>query len=484
MLFSSLIFLQIFLPLTLAVYYGMGLLPGRSAAQIRHAKNNVLLIASLVFYGFSGLKYLLLMMAVILVNYAGGFLVAKGAFTDRERRRNLIAVVIVNLGILFYFKYFNMFRDIWQSLERLFGHEPEAFVRVILPVGISFYIFQALSYVIDVYRGDTPRQRNLWTFALYISCFPQLIAGPIVQYSDVARQLTSRKENEAQFAEGVRRFLYGLGKKVVIANTMAEVTDQIWALDLSRIGAGLAWIGGLTYLFQLYYDFSGYSDMAIGLGKMFGLDFMENFRYPYISGSITEYWRRNHISLGAWFRKYVYFPLGGSRVSKRRMILNLIVVFFLTGVWHGANWTFFFWGLYHVVWLILEKLFLHDWLEKNTARGRGFLNRIYAFLVLFVSLIFFRANSLGDAFRFITQLFGQRTVDETVLSFLSWRRVLVFLAAAVGLGYVQEFRGETLKKINGATKGILEKVYLLAVLILCLILLTNDNYNPFIYFQF
>ena len=484
MLFSSLIFLQLFLPLTLLLYYGAGLLPHLSDGKKRQLKNGVLLFASLIFYGFNGLKYLLLMFAVITVNYLGGLLVSRPSFGPAARKRSLVLAVAVNLGILFYFKYFNMFRDILQDLSFLFtGRDPQAFVRVLLPVGISFYIFQGLSYVNDVYRQDTPPQKNILTFALFISCFPQLIAGPIVQYADVSAQLTDRRENGEQFAEGIRRFLYGLGKKVIIANTLAEVADPIWDLDISGIGAGLAWMAGLAYFFQIYYDFSGYSDMAIGLGKMFGLDFLENFRYPYLSESITEFWRRWHISLGTWFRKYVYIPLGGNRKGEARTLLNLIIVFALTGIWHGANWTFFFWGLYHVFWMILERLVLKEKLQGETG-GIHFLNRLYAFLVVFIGWIFFRADSLPDAFCFIGQLFSFSAGDENVLSFLTLRVLLVFAAAVLGAGWIQRKIGDRAKTVNARRNRIPERVYLILLLLACIVMLTNANYNPFIYFQF
>ena len=485
MLFSSLIFLQAFLPLTLAAYYGIGLLPASSPEKKRRRKNTILLIASLVFYGFSGLKYLLLMLAVILLNYFGGLLVSRGK-TSAARKAFLAGTVILNLGLLFFFKYFNLFRDVVGQISALFGGEPGAFTRIILPVGISFYIFQALSYTIDVYRGDAELQKNPLDFALYVSCFPQLIAGPIVQYSDVSAQLTERRENAEQFSEGIRRFLYGLAKKVLIANSVAEIADGIWALEIGKIGAGLAWLGALAYFFQIYYDFSGYSDMAIGLGKMFGLDFKENFRYPYLADSVTDFWRRWHISLGSWFRNYVYIPLGGNRKGEGRAVFNMAVVFFLTGVWHGANWTFFFWGAYHGIFRIAEYCLTKNSKRNSRSRRKRFRlpGQVYTFLVVLVGWIFFRADTLPDAFAFVGQLFGTRGVDETILSFLSFRRLLALLCAFLGLGFFQEHFHFLLDKIQKITRGILERIWLLFLLFLCILLLTNSNYNPFIYFQF
>ena len=485
MLFSSLLFLQIFLPVTLAAYYGIGLLPASSPEKKRRRKNAVLLLASLVFYGFSGLKYLLLMLAVILLNYVGGLLVSRGK-TEGSRKLFLALTVILNLGLLFYFKYFNLFRDLTEEIKSLFGGESEAFMRIVLPVGISFYIFQALSYTIDVYRGTAELQKNPLTFALYVSCFPQLIAGPIVQYSDVSAQLSNRSENVEQFSEGIRRFIYGLAKKVLIANSVAEIADAIWALEVGKIGAGLAWLGAVAYFFQIYYDFSGYSDMAIGLGKMFGLDFKENFRYPYLADSVTDFWRRWHISLGSWFRNYVYIPLGGNRDGEGRAVFNMAVVFFLTGVWHGANWTFFFWGVYHGFFRILEYCLTKKPLDSARSRRRRFRlpGQIYTFLVVLIGWIFFRADTLPDAFAFVGQLFGTRGVDETVLSFLSMRRLIALVCAFLGLGFFQEYGRPVLDKVQKATRGILERIWLLLLLALCILLLTNSNYNPFIYFQF
>ena len=485
MLFSSLLFLQIFLPVTLAAYYGIGLLPASSPEKKRRRKNAVLLLASLVFYGFSGLKYLLLMLAVILLNYVGGLLVSRGK-AEGSRKLFLALTVILNLGLLFYFKYFNLFRDLTEEIKSLFGGESEAFMRIVLPVGISFYIFQALSYTIDVYRGTAELQKNPLTFALYVSCFPQLIAGPIVQYSDVSAQLSNRSENVEQFSEGIRRFIYGLAKKVLIANSVAEIADAIWALEVGKIGAGLAWLGAVAYFFQIYYDFSGYSDMAIGLGKMFGLDFKENFRYPYLADSVTDFWRRWHISLGSWFRNYVYIPLGGNRDGEGRAVFNMAVVFFLTGVWHGANWTFFFWGVYHGFFRILEYCLTKKPLDSARSRRRRFRlpGQTYTFLVVLIGWIFFRADTLPDAFAFVGQLFGTRGVDETVLSFLSMRRLIALVCAFLGLGFFQEYGRPVLDKVQKATRGILERIWLLLLLALCILLLTNSNYNPFIYFQF
>ena len=481
MLFSSLLFLQIFLPLTLAAYYAVHLFRGISEAQERNYKNTVLLIASLVFYGFGGIKYLFLMLAVIGINYFGGFAVRPARKGEKGSRPALVIVLILNLSLLFFFKYFNLFTDSLLAFVRLFRKETEwNLIRVVLPIGISFYIFQALSYVIDVYRGQTGVRKQFRDFALYIACFPQLIAGPIVQYSDVAAQISRRRETLDEFTEGIRRFLYGLAKKVLIANTMAEVADSIWALPVKGIGAGLAWMGMLAYTFQIYFDFSGYSDMAIGLGHMFGFRFKENFNYPYISASVQEFWRRWHISLSSWFRDYVYIPLGGSRCETRKIYRNLIIVFFLTGVWHGANWTFFAWGLYHGLFLILERAFLGEKLKK----WPKVLTRLYTMLEVMIGWILFRSDSLGQALQFIGQLFARRTVDETVISFLSMRVIIIFAAAVLGSGLIQKLFTKLAKNRTAAWLRIPERCFLLAMLVLCILSLISNSYNPFIYFQF
>ncbi len=472
MVFSSTTFLFIFLPALLLLYF---------CSRDLRWRNAILLVFSLLFYAWGEPVWIFGMIAITLINYLLALLISRRR-KKVLRKLLLVLSVIVSLSLLFWFKYSSF---LYNSVAALFGSASRVPSKH-LPVGISFYTFQVLTYTVDVYRKKAKPQKNPLYTLLYISCFPQLIAGPIVQYSDVSAQLTARHENTEQFAEGIRRFLYGLAKKVLIANSVAEIADGIWALEVGKIGAGLAWLGAVAYFFQIYYDFSGYSDMAIGLGKMFGLDFKENFRYPYLADSVTDFWRRWHISLGSWFRNYVYIPLGGSRDGEARTVFNMAVVFFLTGVWHGANWTFFFWGIYHGFFRILEYCLTKKSGRNSKSRKKRFRlpGQIYAFLVVLVGWIFFRADTLPEAFAFVGQLFGARAVDETVLSFLSFRRLLALVCAFLGLGFFQEYGCPVLDSVQRATREILEKIWLLLLLALCILLLTNSNYNPFIYFQF
>lgn len=477
MLFSSMVFLWIFLPVVLAVNFLLGRLPVAGKTRIK-LKNRFLLLASLVFYAWGGVYYLFLMLAVILINYLGGILISKAG----DRRIDcLVCTVTLNLGLLGYFKYFNL---IIHTIENIGNMERGAlgFKEVVLPIGISFYIFQAMSYVIDVYRERTEVQKNVLDFGLYVSLFPQLIAGPIVQYKDVEAQLKDRTETLEGFASGVKRFCYGLGKKVLIANTLGEVVDQIWKLEISKIGWGISLLGLVAYTLQIYYDFSGYSDMAIGMGRMLGFNFKENFNYPYMSNSIREFWRRWHISLSSWFREYVYFPLGGSRVGVGRTYFNLFMVFLLTGIWHGANYTFFFWGMYYAFFIILERAFLGKYLEKE---GLTFVKRLYTLLVVSVGWVFFRADSLTGAFTFLGGFgrFGES--DYSVLQFLSMKVLLALLFGVLLGGPIQKWFG-TFYNNNKEKTGFRVCDILLQTLLLvsAIAMLMSGTYNPFIYFQF
>lgn len=341
MVFSSLTFLCIFLPVVLALYY---LLP---TLRIR---NVLLIIVSLLFYAYGEPVYVLLMIASIIINYIFGRLL--GTENKKKRQWILAIAVIINIGLLVVFKYLDM---MVQTINQLSGSEiPLA--GLALPIGISFFTFQALSYVIDVYRREVEPQKNLWNVMLYISFFPQLIAGPIVKYHDIQEQIDNRNTDVKEIAEGLRRFIIGLSKKVLISNTMAVTADALFAAGAGELNILSAWIAAIAYMLQIYFDFSGYSDMAIGLGHMFGFRFLENFRYPYISSNIQEFWRRWHISLSTWFKEYLYIPLGGNRKGKARTCLNKMIVFFSTGLWHGANWTFVLWGLWHGVFLLFEQV--------------------------------------------------------------------------------------------------------------------------------
>ena len=387
MLFSSLVFLWLFLPLVLILYR---LLPAP-------CKNALLLAASLLFYAWGEPKYILLMLGSITLNYLGGLLLAR--LRGRAKTAALVLVVAANLALLGYYKYYSFAGD---TLAALLHRQVLPVREIALPLGISFYTFQAMSYIIDLYRGSIRLQKNWFLLALYISFFPQLVAGPIVRYSEVEAQLRSRTADLTGFCYGIKRFLYGLSKKVILSNCFAARADEVFGLSPELVSTPLAWLGALYYTLQIYYDFSGYSDMAIGLGRMFGFHFLENFNYPYISKSVTEFWRRWHISLSTWFRDYVYFPLGGSRVSsKAKHIRNLFVVWLLTGIWHGANWTFIAWGLFYFVLLVLEKY-------GHLGRGWPAVCRwLFTFLMVNFAWVLFRADSLGEAAGFLAAMFGR-----------------------------------------------------------------------------
>ncbi len=467
MLFSSLVFLWYFLPACAALYY---LLRRR-----RTAANLLLLAASLIFYAWGEPKYIFLMAASIALNYACGLAVSR-----YRGKAVLVVCVLANLAVLGYFKYFNFLAEL---ANRLLPGNPVALRDIALPIGISFYTFQALSYVIDVYRGEIDVQRGPLKLALYISFFPQLIAGPIVQYHDVSEQLEHRQLSWAKTAYGIRRFTYGLGKKVIFANAFAAVVDRALG-DASRplIGTGLAWFVMLLYALQIYYDFSGYSDMAIGLGKMFGFDFMENFRYPYLSASVREFWRRWHISLSNWFKQYVYIPLGGNRKGKMRTYVNLFIVFLVTGLWHGAGMNFVLWGVYYGVFLVLERAFLGRWLEKNPWPA---LNHVYTLAVVLVGWSLFRIEDMGELLRLWQVMFLGKGGVLTVAMFAD-RRVWTLLILGIALcGPVQRLcpkLKEALYREDAVTfAGI---AAMAAVFAVCTVLLVSNTYNPFIYFRF
>lgn len=377
MVFSSLIFLFFFLPAVLFCYY---IVPTRFI----RARNMVLLLFSLFFYFYGEPKLIIMLVLSILMNYLFGL-----SMRSRYRKSLLIFCITANLTLLGVFKYLNFFI---RTADGLLGLNIQL-TSIVMPIGISFYTFQALSYVIDVYRREVPPQHDPFSLALYVSMFPQLIAGPIVRYHDVNEQLAVRSHSVAQFSDGISRFVFGLSKKVLLSNVFAQIADGIFAYQPAELSTAAAWLGAIGYTLQIYFDFSGYSDMAIGLGKMFGFTFLENFNYPYISRSVTEFWRRWHISLSTWFRDYVYIPLGGNRCSPARHICNLLVVWTLTGFWHGANWTFMAWGLYFGILLILEKKFLSRLIERLPM----ILRHVYALFFIIIGWVFFRSDSMNLA---------------------------------------------------------------------------------------
>ena len=496
MLFSSMTFLWLFLPAVIIVNFLISFIPLKNEGMRIKYKNFFLLFASLVFYAWGGIYYLLIMLSSIAINFLGGHLISKYSEHKSAKRLSLVIIVILNLGMLFFFKYFNMLVVIIESLMlipeglstvfsqmvSMEGTGALGFTFIVLPIGISFFTFQSMSYVIDVYSGKAKLQKNIFDFALYVSLFPQLIAGPIVKYSDVELQLESRSETIDLFLEGQKRFCYGLGKKVLISNTLAEVVDGIWALEPSTLGAPLAWLGIISYTLQIYYDFSGYSDMAIGIGKMLGFKFKENFDYPLTSMSIGEFWRRWHISLSSWFKEYVYIPLGGNRKGVGRTYLNLFIVFLLTGIWHGANFTFLIWGIYYAVFQILERLFLKKWLDKNPIKP---LNVIYVLLVTFIGFAIFRSENIFKAFEIMGQLFSFTSSGIKFFSHVSMKVLITLITGILFTGILQRPLKEKYEKIKFTTPVLCaDLVCQYAILAISFLMLVSGTYNPFIYFQF
>ena len=460
MLFSSNVFLFAFLPTVLAVYY---LVP-------RVLRNPVLFLVSLVFYGWGEPVYLLLMLAVILLNYGFGLWIWALRRKGKGAKAVLAAGVAANLLLLGYFKYASFLMSAISTV--IPGLQRISVPQVELPIGISFYIFQSMSYIIDIYRDDAPVQKNPLTFGTYVALFPQLIAGPIVRYRDVAQQLSSRRENLNDFSSGVLLFIVGLSKKVLLANPMGEA----WLQLQCETGLAAAWVGLAAYTLQIYFDFSGYSDMARGLGRMFGFEFLENFRYPYISLSVTEFWRRWHISLSTWFREYVYIPLGGNRRGKGRQLLNLLIVWFLTGLWHGASWNFALWGLYYAVLLILEKLFLLRVLEKLPKPAK----HLYTLLVVMIGWALFYFEDLGALGEFMGRLWIPVPASSgslpLIASFLPLMAVAAFAATPIPASLAVKRDTPALRFVKAAAAA--------CALLLCVGALASQIYNPFIYFRF
>lgn len=470
MVFSSMTFLWLFLP----VVFVLCLLIRKPKYQ-----NILLLIFSLFFYAWGMPYYVILLLVSVIINWICGVWMEKW---EKGRTVVLIVSVVANLGLLGYFKYANF---ILNTIDALIpGGNTLPRLNIGLPIGISFFTFQAMSYVIDLYRGEYKAQKNPLNLALYISFFPQLIAGPIVKYRDVNKQIVERTVTGEKIALGFRRFIYGLAKKVIISNILAISVDRIYATDMTRVNSALAWTAAICYTLQIYYDFSGYSDMAIGLGRMFGFGFLENFNYPYISSSIKEFWRRWHISMSSWFREYLYIPLGGNRKGKIRTYINLFIVFAATGLWHGASWNFVGWGLFHGFFIILERLGFGKLLEKSRI-----LSRIYCLLVVIVGWVFFRANDTGTAIEIIKRMFmpWQYNSGNMILGvIMNAKTLLITFIAIIACGPVQQiFKIKALEKVAAKWKNSLPEAIVLALLLFYSItLLANDAYNPFIYFRF
>ena len=463
MVFSGLPFLFFYLVVTLLIYK---LTPLK-------LRNLVLLIASLFFYGWGEPVYIVIMFLSIAVDYTHGMLVERWRANDRKARMAVASSVFFNLLILVTFKYYDFLAG---SLNAITGWSIPL-LGVSMPIGISFYTFQTMSYTIDVYRKDAPVQRNIVTFGTFVTLFPQLIAGPIIQYKSVADQLQCRREDLEKFVSGIQRFCVGLAKKVLLANAVGKLWDVFLATDTAQLTVLGGWLGLAAYAFQIYFDFSGYSDMAIGLGRMFGFEFIENFNYPYISRSVVEFWKRWHISLTNWFREYVYFPLGGNRVSKPKWIRNILIVWLLTGIWHGAGWNFLLWGLYYALWMLAERLFLGKWLEKLPAA----LRHIYTLAVVLVGWGLFAIEDMGQLGSYLAVCFGGGSLVDafTLYQLWSYLPLLVILAFAA-----TPVSGKLFRKLPDRVQAVATPVLVLASLILCTASLVDASYNPFLYFRF
>lgn len=466
MVFSSTIFLCVYLPLVLLGYY---ICP-------KKGRNLFLLIVSLVFYAWGEPKYVFLMIFSILVNYIFGRLMDKNRGRKKRMKLLLVLSVVIDLGLLSVFKYTDF---IITNVNAIFGSSFDL-LKIALPIGISFYTFQAMSYTIDVYRNDVRVQKNLIDFGMYITMFPQLIAGPIVRYADVQDQLAERSVTTADFSEGVMRFVVGLGKKVLLANQMGAVWSEIYALG-GDVSALMAWTGAIAYTFQIYFDFSGYSDMAIGLGRMFGFKFPENFRYPYQSVSITDFWRRWHITLSTWFKEYLYIPLGGNRCGLARQALNLLIVWSLTGFWHGAGWNFVMWGLYYFVILFIEKLFLLKALDKLPKLFR----HVYALLLIVIGWVIFASDDVGVLLPYLGSMFGANgAVGGMDVYTLFTKAVLLIICCVASTELPKRLFLSATGAMNEKAAFTIKSVMTIALLALSMILLIGDSYNPFLYFRF
>lgn len=467
MLFSSTLFIYIFLPIVLAVYF---IVPKKHV----DFRNAVLLIASLVFYAWGEPIYVALMIYSIIFNYFMALEIAREKKRGGSGKINFVFTVIVNLFILCFFKYYGFLMDNINSWFNL-GIRYSA---LSLPIGISFYTFQALSYIIDVYRGRVRAQGNLLRFAVYLSLFPQLIAGPIVKYRDIETRLRKREITFSSFGQGAERFVFGLGKKVLLANNLGALHQAVTALSADQQSTAALWIGITAYTMQIYFDFSGYSDMAIGLGKMFGFDFLENFEHPYISRSVTEFWRRWHISLSSWFREYLYIPLGGNRVTVPRHMLNLMIVWGLTGLWHGASWNFVFWGMYYGILLILEKYIWGSGLEKLPK----VFGTVITMILVMIGWVFFSSPDLTSAFGYLGGMFGigSTAAFNGTSGYLIKTNAIMLV---IGLIFCGPGPYDSYKKLSEKVP-VVPAFTILLIMILSTAYLVYSSYNPFLYFRF
>ena len=463
MLFSSITFLYYFLPILLLIYF---IVPSKF-------KNLVLLLFSLLFYFYREPTYIWILLLSILINYIGGLVI--GTNDDKKIKKiSLILTIIFDVGLLFYFKYTDFFIS---NINNLVGSNL-SLIHVVMPIGISFFTFQTMSYVIDVYMGNVKYTKNVLDFGTYVALFPQLVAGPIVRYKDVDEQLMTRVHSFDNFSKGIERFVIGLGKKVLLANVLGEACSLLGGVEASVLSS---WMIAVFYTLQIYFDFSGYSDMAIGLGYMFGFKFLENFNYPYIAKSITDFWRRWHISLSSWLRDYVYIPLGGNRCSKIKWIRNIFVVWFLTGFWHGADWNFILWGLYFALLLLIEKLLLKDFLDKHKIFGH-----IYTLFLVIISFTIFN-NDLSNLIIQLKNMFFMNNIsfinNETIYYMRSY--FIIFVISVIACTPVVKCLYERIKfKKKEEVFGLLKIIYLLLILVLCTAYLIDASFNPFLYFRF
>ncbi len=468
MVFSSLIFIFIFLPMVLMSYY----------VAPRKLRNAVILLSSLLFYAWGEPIYIILIIISILINYLGALLIGLHIKNKDKSKFIFITILLIDISILFFFKYYGFAIE---CLGSIIGLDLKV-KSISLPLGISFYTFQQISYIADIYMQKIKPQRNLIDFATYITMFPQLIAGPIVKYNDIHKQLANRKESINKFGKGVQRFIIGLGKKVILANNIGLVWTQVKEINLNDLSVVLAWIGIIAFTLQIYFDFSGYSDMAIGLAKMFGFDFLENFDYPYISKSITEFWRRWHMSLGGWFREYIYIPLGGNKKGTLIQVRNLFIVWFTTGLWHGASTNFIVWGLYFGVILFIEKIYLKNLLKKIPS----IFAHIYTLIIVIIGWVIFDTNTLTDAANYIKIMFGFGNnifIDNLAKYVLTNNFIIILLGLICSTKLIKIYINKVKSKFRENDVFLITAINLL-ILIISISYLVGASYNPFLYFRF
>lgn len=467
MLFSSSVFIFIFLPLVLFLYYISG----------KKIRNYILLLASLIFYAWGGVNYLKILMVSILINYIFGLLIDKTVDRSHLRKFILILGIILNLALLFYYKYYDFFIE---NINNILNMNLEL-KRIVLPIGISFFTFQGMSYIIDIYRNDGKVNKNIFSVALYISLFPQLVAGPIIKYKAVDEQIRNRKESIDYFSYGINRFVIGLGKKIIISDMLGAISDNIFLLaNSSGIDMITAWIGAICYTLQIYFDFSGYSDMAIGLGHLFGFKFPENFNYPYISRSITEFWRRWHISLSTWFKEYLYIPLGGNR--RGNVYFNLVVVFLVTGLWHGASWNFVIWGLWHGLFMIIERLIRDKaWYKKIPLIIKIFIT----LFIVIIGWVLFKATTLEEGLKYLSIMFGLSNFSNITFEYTYFisRKFIVLIIIGI-IASTPIFKNIFNRYRDIKVFELIKTILIILLFIISIIFMVNSTYSPFIYFQF